>query len=219
MKRIAAAVTIALCTTSLFAADLSRSYKEWLKTPMSYYLTDAEKKQWSALRSDAEAEQFIKDFIARHGGETFTHEVAQNAAQADKYLTVGKTPGSETLRGKMMILLGPTVATAVTKKKMGGDSHISPGTPIGDLSGPSVEDMHTAANDPGNSTTFVTEYTYTYPAAALPAGYGKPLKVKFEVEPEKNRDRLVGFGAEKELDKLYEMVAQAKLAAAKPATP
>jgi GWxTD domain-containing protein len=221
MKRIAAAVVISLFSISIFAAGLSRSYKDWLKTPMSYYLTEGEKKQWSALQSDAEAEQFIKDFIARRGGETFTKDVGQNAAQADKYLTVGKTSGSQTARGKMMILLGPAAPSAVTKKKKAGEVRMAPSTigMSGIDAGPSLEDMQTASNDPGNSTYYITEYAYTYPAASLPAAYGKPLTVKFEVEPDKDRDRLIGIGAEKELDKLYEMAAQAKLAAAKPATP
>jgi len=218
MKRIAAAVVILLVAGAAFAG-VSRSYKDWPKTPVGYYMTNDEKRQWSALQTDAEAEQFIKDFIARRGGETFTREVAQNAEKADKYLTVGKTPGSETARGKMMILLGPTAPTAAAKKKKAGEVHMAPGTAIGQNSGPTMQDMQAASNDPGNSTTYVTEYTYTYPASSLPAAYGKPLTVKFEVEPEKDRDRVVGVGAEKELDKVYEMVAQAKLAAAKPATP
>jgi GWxTD domain-containing protein len=219
MKRITAVVTIVLCASSVFAAGVSRSYKDWPRTPVGYYLTDAEKRQWAALQSDAEAEQFIKDFIARRGGETFTREVAQNAEKADKYLTIGKTPGSETVRGKMMILLGPTVATAAAKKKKSGEVHLAPATAIGALSGPTMQDMQAASNDPGNSTTFVTEYTFTYPASALPPAYGKALTVKIEVDPGADRDRISSFGAEKELDKLYEMVAQAKLAAAKPPTP
>jgi len=219
MKRFAAVVMIAFCASAAFAAGVSRSYKDWPNTPIGYYLTNAERKQWDALQSDAEAEQFIKDFIARRGGETFTREVSQNAEKADKYLTIGKTPGSETVRGKMMILLGPTVPTAATKKKKSGEVHLAPATSIGDLSGPTMQDMQAASNDPGNSTLFITEYTYTYPASALPAAYGKPLTVKIEVEPDKNRDRLVGIGAEKELDKVYEMVAQAKLAAAKAPAP
>jgi GWxTD domain-containing protein len=220
MKRIAAAVVILLVAGSTLAA-VSRSYKDWPKTPIGYYLTNDEKRQWNALQTDAEAEQFIKDFIARRGGEAFTREVAQNAAQADKYLTVGKTPGSETARGKMMILLGPAAPSGVTKKKKAGEFRMAPSTigTSGIDGGPTMEDMQTASNDPGNSTYYITEYTYTYPATALPAGYGRPLTVKFEVEPDKDRDRLVGVGAEKELDKVYEMVAQAKLAAAKPATP
>jgi hypothetical protein len=218
MKRIAAAVTLTLCAVAAFAG-VSRSYNDWPKTPIGYYMTIAEKKQWSALQSDAEAEQFIKDIIAKRGGDTFTREVAQNAEKADKYLTIGKTPGSETVRGKMMILLGPTVATAAAKKKKSGEVHLAPATAIGDLSGPTIQDMQTASNDPGNSTTFLTEYTYVYPASALPPAYGKPLTVKIEVDAGADRDRISSYGAEKELDKVYEMAAQAKLAAAKPATP
>lgn len=218
MNRIAAAVTIALVAGAALAG-VSKNYKDWPKTPVGYYLTNAEKKEWSAIQSDAEAEQFIKDFVAKRGGDAFTREVAQNAEKADKYLSIGKTPGSETVRGKMMILLGPTVATAATKKKKSGDVHLAPSTSVGERSGVSVADMQTAANDPGNSTTFVTEYTYTYPASALPPAYGKPLTVKIEVDTGRERDRLASYSAEKELDTLYEMVAEAKLAAAKPPAP
>jgi hypothetical protein len=213
MKRIVA-VTLLLCAVAAYAG-VSRSYKDWPKTPIGYYMPNEEKKQWAALQSDAEAEQFIKDFVAKRGGDAFAREVAQNAEKADKYLTIGKTPGSETVRGKMMILLGPTVATGATKKKKSGEVHLAPSTAMGDLSGPTIQDMQTAANDPGNSTTFVTEYTYTYPASALPPAYGKPLTVKIEVDTGTDRDRISSYGAEKELDKLYEMVAQAKLAAAR----
>jgi GWxTD domain-containing protein len=218
MKRFAAVVVIALFAGAAFAG-VSRSYKDWPKTPIGYYMTNEEKKQWSAVQSDTEAEQFIKDFVAKRGGEAFTREVAQNAEKADKYLSIGKTPGSETARGKMMILLGPTVATAATKKKKSGDVHMAPPTSMGDLSGPTMEDMQAASNGPGNSTTFTTEYTYAYPASALPAAYGKPLSVKIEVDTSKELDRIASYGAEKELDKVYEMVAEAKLAAAKPAAP
>src|SRR4051794_17726469 len=191
MKRIAAVIALLLCTSALFAGTLSTSYKDWPKSPVAYYMTNDERKQWGALQGDVEREQFIKDYISRRGGETFTKEVAQNAAQADKYLTVGKTRGSETLRGKMMILLGPAAPSAVTKKKKAGEVRMAPSTigMSGIDAGPSMEDMQTAANDPGNSTYYITEYAYTYPAASLPAAYGKPLSVKFEVEPDKDRDR------------------------------
>ena len=61
------------------------------------------------------------------GGEAFVKEVDQNAVQADKYLSIGKTPGSLTGRGKMMILLGPAAPTAITKKKTAGEVHNDPG--------------------------------------------------------------------------------------------
>jgi len=218
MKPIAAAVTMIL-VASIALAGVSKSYQDWPKTPVGYYMTNDEKKQWSAIQTDAAAEQFIKDFIAKRGGDAFTREVAQNAEKADKYLSIGKTPGSETVRGKMMILLGPTVATTATKKKKSGEVRMAPPTSMGDLSGPTMEDMQAASNDPGNNTTFVTEYTFVYPASALPPAYGKPLTVKIEVDESKERDRIASYGTEKELDKLYEMAAQAKLAAAKPPAP
>jgi hypothetical protein len=219
MKRIAAAVVISLCATASFAAGLSQKYKDWAHSPQAYFLTKTEQSKWSGLQSDAAAEQFVNDFVAKRGGDAFVAEVAQNAAQADKYLTIGKTPGSLTARGKMMILLGPAAPTSVTKKKKAGDVRLAPPVSMGDFSGATVEQMQGAANDPGNSTTFVNEYTYNYPASALPPAYGKPLTVKIEVDTGAERDRIASYSNEKELDKVYELAAQAKLAAAKPATP
>jgi GWxTD domain-containing protein len=219
MKRIAAVVTLLLCASAAVAGALSTLYKDWPKSPIAYYMTNDERKQWNALQSDADAEQFIKDFVAKRGGEAFASEVRQNAAQADKYLTVGKTPGSATARGKMMILLGPAAPVSVGKKKIAGHVASGPGMPEGGFEGPTMGDMQAAANTPGNMDSFMPVYTYTYPASALPTAYGKPLTVKFVIDAERDRDQLEGIGLQKELDKVYEMVAQAKLAAAKPATP
>ena len=218
MKRIAAAVVISLCATSIFAG-VSGIYKEWPKTPLGYFMTNDERKQWSALQNDADAEQFIKDFVAKRGGESFRDEVRQNAAQADKYLTVGKTAGSLTGRGKMMILLGPVAPASVGKKKKAGEMRMGAGMPEGGFEGPTMGDMQAAANTPGNMDSYLAVYTYTYPASALPAAYGKALTVKFDLDPERDRDQLEGAGTQRELDKVYELAAQAKLAAAKPATP
>jgi GWxTD domain-containing protein len=219
MKRIAAVVVISLCAAASFAAGVSRAYKDWPNTPLGYFMTNDERKQWNALQSDADAEQFIKDFVAKRGGEKFTNELATNVAQADKYLTVGKTPGSQTARGKMMILLGPVAPAGVGKKKKAGEMRMGAGMPEGGFEGPTMGDMQAAANTPGNMDSYLAVYTYTYPASALPAAYGKPLTVKFDLDPDRDRDQLEGAGMQRELDKLYELAAQAKLAAAKPATP
>jgi hypothetical protein len=215
MKRIVAVVALGFCASAVLAAGLSQKYKDWPRTPQGYFMTNAERSTYSHIQTDAEAEQFVNDFIAKRGGEAFVKEVSQNAAQADKYVSIGKTPGSLTARGKMMILLGPAAPAAIAKKKSAGEVHIAPGASMGDFSGPTMEDIHAATNDPGNSTFFINEYTYTYPASALPSAYGKSLTVKIEVDSSKERDRFSSLGADRELDKLYEMVAQAKLAAAK----
>jgi GWxTD domain-containing protein len=221
MKRFAAVVLISFFSTSIFAATLAQRYKDWAHSPQAYFMTKDDQAQWSKVKSDAEAEKFVNEFVAKRRGDAFVSEVERNVAQANKYLTLGKTPGSETVRGKMMILLGPAAPTAATKKKRAGDVRRAP-TADGmssDGFGPTIESMQAASNSPGNSTVYITEYTYTYPAAALPAAYGKQLTVKVEVDPDQDRDRFSSLGADREMDKLYEMVAQAKLAAAKPATP
>ena len=218
MKNIAAALLFSFFAISTFAAGLSQNYKDWPHSPQAYFMTSAERAQWSSVRTDAEAEQFVNDFIAKRGGDAFVKEVSQNAAQADKYLTVAKTPGSKTLRGKMMILLGPPGAISAKKKKSSGDFRATPATAGNAINGANVEDMMAAANSPGNIQVTVAEYTYTYSADKLPPAYGKSLVVKIEVDPS-GQDRISTYGAEKELDKLYEMVAQARLAAAKPPTP
>ncbi len=164
MKHIAAMFVLALCVSSAFAGNLTRRYKDWPSTPQGYFMTNAERAQWPALQTDEEAEKFINDFVARRGGEAFVKEVSQNAMQADKFLSIGKTPGSTTLRGKMMILLGPSAPAAITKKKKSGEMHIAPGTSMGDFGGPAVQDMQAASNDPGNSTTFI------YAKKGTPAG-------------------------------------------------
>jgi GWxTD domain-containing protein len=220
MKRIAAVVVLSLFATSIFAATLSQKYKDWAHSPQAYFMTKEDRAQWSRLKDDAEAEKFVKQFVAKRGGDAFVSEVERNVAQANKYLTLGKTPGSETVRGKMMIVLGPAAPAAATKKKRSGDVRRAP-TADGmssDGYGPTIGSIQAAANSPGSSTVYVTEYTYTYPAAALPAAYGKPLTVKVEVDPDQGQDRFSSLGADREMDKVYELAAQAKLAA-KPATP
>jgi hypothetical protein len=214
MKHFAAAFTFALYASAAFAG-LSDKYKDWPRTPPAYFMTNAERAQWSGLKTDGEAEQFVSDYIAKRGGDAFVNEVAHAVEQTDKYLSIGKTPGSLTVRGKMMILLGPVAPTTTTKRKKSGDVHLAPSSVLAGIDSPSMTDMKSASNDPGSSTFFLTEYTYSYPATALPAAYGKPLTLKIEVDPSSEHDRVTSFGADKELDKLYEMVAQARLTAPK----
>ena len=224
MKRIAAAVTLAFCADQPSCRRSRGSYKDWPNTPIGYYLTNAERKQCgSRFRPMRKRSSSSKTFIAKRGGETFTREVCAERRKGRQVPDGRENAGyHETLRGKMMIL--PRTERGhgrLRKRKRAVKFTCAPATAIGPIFPVPThcQDMQTRCPTiPATLTLFTTEYTYTYPAAALPTAYGKPLKVKIEVEPDKNRDRLSAIGAEKELDKLYEMVAQAKLAAAKRAT-
>ena len=110
-RRIVVAVVSLFTALPLFAG-LSAKYKDWPSTPQGYFMTSAERAQWAAITTDAEAETFIQQFLAARGGQ-FPADVAKRAEMADKYLTIGKTPGSKTLRGRTIILLGPPVSMDV----------------------------------------------------------------------------------------------------------
>ena len=111
IRRILIAVLAIAFAVPLFAG-LSAKHKEWPSTPQGYFMTAAERAQWAALTTDDEAEKFIQQFLAVRGGQ-FPAEVAKRAEMADKYLTIGKMPGSKTLRGKTIILLGPPASMDV----------------------------------------------------------------------------------------------------------
>ena len=150
-----------LLTALLFATAV---LKEWGSSPQAYFMTKAERAQWAEIKSDSEAQQFIDRFVASRG-PGFVDEVAERASMADKYLTLGKTPGSKSIRGKVIILFGPPKAVKV-------DDHEVKGRPSSAASGymtatadggPSVADVSDAARRGGMSGNLVRDYTFTYP--------------------------------------------------------
>jgi hypothetical protein len=106
MKRVLLAILAVVVAVPLFAG-LSSKFKDWANSPQGYFMTRAEKAQWSAINTDADAQAFVDKFVASRGGDAWTAEVAKRAEMADKYLTVGKTQGSRSLRGKAVVLFGP----------------------------------------------------------------------------------------------------------------
>jgi GWxTD domain-containing protein len=220
LKHFALAAILTLSAASLFAAGLSQKNKDWSTSPQSYFMTAEERADWAKVRTDEEAEQFQAAFLARRPA-TFADEVAQSAAAADKYFTVANThtPGSKTARGKLVILLGPPAGITLAKKKVRADLRSSPnmvaaggGEGKGGGQGPSVSDMMAAADSAGGGSGVVNEYTITYPADKLPAGYGKALTVKIDVNND-GTDTLAERSQERELERIYELSAKAHLSA------
>src|SRR5438128_7916352 len=100
-------ITVALLFLPSLLFGLSQKHKDWAASPQAYFMTKAEHVRWASIVNDADADQFIADFVARRG-TGFAEEVSDRVTNADKYLTIGKTkPASQTLRGKVIVLLGP----------------------------------------------------------------------------------------------------------------
>jgi GWxTD domain-containing protein len=210
-----ALLAVTLSAASVFAADLDR-YKDWERSPQGYFLTTAERAQWSAIRTDAEAEKFVADFVAKRGGEKFTKEVALRAQNADRYLSIGKVKGSETLRGKVVILFGPPSGMQVNERKGRGGYVSSPGngvvTDLGTSSGAVTEgrggDSQTMAA--AKSGTTFKDFTFSFSAKAVPA-LGTDYDVTIEADAGSGKDRIRDKKKAAELDEKFEAVAKASI--------
>jgi GWxTD domain-containing protein len=119
VKRLLLAAVVAALALPLCAA-VSAKYRDWGASPQAYYMTTAERAQWDAITNDDEAKAFVDKFLASRGPK-FEAEVADRVARADQYFTIGKTPGSKSLRGKVIILLGPPSAIDIVNE---ADTHV-----------------------------------------------------------------------------------------------
>jgi GWxTD domain-containing protein len=119
VKRLLIALVLAALAIPASAA-LSAKYKDWGSSPQAYFMTKAERAQWDAVKTDEEAQTFVDKFLASRG-PNFAAEVADRAARADQYFTIGKAAGSKSMRGKVIILLGPPAGLEVVNEN---DTHV-----------------------------------------------------------------------------------------------
>jgi GWxTD domain-containing protein len=196
-----------LCSLPLFADGLVK-FKGWDNTPQGYFMTKAEHDQWAAIRTDEEAQGFVDSFLAKRGPD-FATEVASRVEQADKHLTVGKIPGSKTLRGKLIILLGPPSgfdkSEAVNNDSVHHDNASVASAYSGGSSALEERDGNEGSRTMGVGTV-THNYHFTYTSG--PAG---PFEVTISVDPNKGTDRLLGREDAKRLDAAFEAAAQASI--------
>jgi GWxTD domain-containing protein len=106
----AASVTAALAVSS-FAA-LSGTFSEWGKGPAQFLMTREEKAAWKKISSDADAQAFVDLFWARRDPtpatprNEFKEEFDARVKYADDNLSMQRTKGSLTDRGRVLILFG-----------------------------------------------------------------------------------------------------------------
>lgn len=110
MRALEAATFIALIVWS--AVIRSAPPQDWSSSPEAYFLTPEEKREWKALRSETAREEFRTSYWKRRDPTPLTERnefretVEARIRSADVQLTVGKTPGSRTARGLVLIVLG-----------------------------------------------------------------------------------------------------------------
>ena len=190
MKRAAALAAALLVVLPAFAAP--KKHKDWGASPEAYFLTADERKKWDAVTTDEEAEAFIKTYRDARG-KGFQAAIQSRIDFADRTLGIGKKKGSETLRGKTLILLGsPTTVDATTigpgtrvdvalldARTTGGGGSKDPGSsnpnPFSNSGGPG----DTLRNSGGSRDGKLVQ-KWTYAPGAIPVG-------------EKSKDTRLGF--------------------------
>jgi GWxTD domain-containing protein len=97
---------------------LGSAYSQWLVGPIAQLASEREIEDYLALRSDAAAEEFIRDFWHRRDPDASDEvnplygEFERRAAEADKRYSEAVYPGRRTDRGTIYILYGdPTEIT------------------------------------------------------------------------------------------------------------
>jgi len=207
-KTAVLALTIAAFASGAFADGLSKQYKKWDRTPEAYFLTNAERAEWKKVKTDQEAQNFVLDYKSKRGPE-FEKMLKERIAAADKYFSAGETKGSETLRGKVIIVFGPPSAVDQAKAKVksneGGDANASFGAQSG--RGEAVS-LGSGGKGPLNYATPHAQsptFTLAYDEQAAPKAIGKPFKVELKMISNSDQESW----DPKDLDAKFEAVAEA----------
>src|SRR5712691_280600 len=107
---IFAAILVAIAATTL--GQLSMAKADWARGPVQFLITKEELTAWNALKSDAEANQFIALFWARRDPtlgtpqNEFREEFERRVQYADQTFSTARQRGSLSDRGKVLILFG-----------------------------------------------------------------------------------------------------------------
>ena len=217
MRRISIfAVAAVFAVSSLSAANLG-TFADWDESPEGYFMTKAEREQWAQVASEADAAKFVEEFRAKRD-PGFSAEVKKRAEQADKYLTIGKVKGSKSLRGKVIVLMGPPSGLNVSSQMKSETKRDSPAMagalsnigPTGGGGGRNSEAGNISGGSIGTGTEIRT-YAITFDGAAAKAVDRTKVTFTIEADAATGKDRFASRDAEKEAQALFELAAKASI--------
>lgn len=211
--RLAAALAVAV---PMLAADLGK-YGKWADSPQGYFLTREERQQFETLTSEADAAKFVADFLAKREPD-FAAEIAKRAEMADKYLTIADRPGSQTLRGKVVVLFGPPSGMSVSdraKTNTKRDNPVMAGalSNAGAVSGGGRSgDSVTPTGGSIATSTGIRSYSITFSGDAVARAIDKQT-VTFVIDADAatGKDEFSSRSAGKEAEEYFELAARASI--------
>ena len=175
--------------TSLALAQLSK-YKDWAKSPEAYFLTPAEREEWSRVASDADAEKFVALYWAKRDPTPATPQnefkdgVMRRIAAADEQFKLRRyNRGSESFRGRVFVTLGaPTRASQSRPQERAGGSLGDAGLPTGPEGGSGF----------GGASTSAVTVNWTYDKDHFNPSWGiQEMHLRFSVDPLRGSDDMV----------------------------
>lgn len=191
---------------SLPAEGLSRELKDWAKSPEAYFLTSQERVEWKTIKEDAQARDFIARYLARRGPD-FRGILTERIGVADKYFSAGKVKGSETLRGKVIIVFGPPsqILQSDSRGSMGRPGTVDRGEVTS-----GVPDPHSNVG-PGVAGLSRSEqeaiFSILYDERHAPRSIGKAIRVDLKMKSDARQEAV----RPEELEEWFETVAKASV--------
>lgn len=148
-------------------AQLSEEYANWGDSPVKFMMTSNEITAWKAVKTDAEAKEFIDLFWAKRDPTPATpenewrEEFNNRVAVADQHFSTTKMKGSLTDRGRVVILLG---SPSEVKSQAGARRSSPASDPGADITG---------GVDVPSATPRPARLTWTYSGTKKPASVKK----------------------------------------------
>lgn len=214
MFRTVAVIVGVFCAVAAHAGSHGE-LESWGESPESYFMTSAERSEWKALVTADDAGRFVASFRERRGGEAFVKEVAKRVEMADKYLTVGKTKGSTTLRGKLVVLFGAPaniqVSDRTAKKGFVPPPSSAAVTNLGTGASSRDADGDSAQMVSGKPGLAFRDYTFTFSGAAVKGLNAETYVVMIETDLGTGRDVIKDRKQQEDLEAKFESVAQASI--------
>ncbi|MEO8191745.1 MAG: GWxTD domain-containing protein [Acidobacteriota bacterium] len=211
MKKILVALAFFSAALLLSAANAPVNRKTWAASPDAYFLTAEERVAWKKVATDDQAREFVGKYLAERG-DGFEPMLRERIAVADKYFSAGKSRGSETLRGKVIILFGPPSRFSSKSGREGQGSGNSDraktagGVPDPHSNvGPGVRGLAMTAQNP--------IFTLEYDEPSAPKAIGKSFRVDLKMKS----DAVQEAAEPKDLEDKFEAVARASRVKSPPA--
>jgi GWxTD domain-containing protein len=206
LRNLPIVLTALLAACPLPAAGLSRELKDWAKSPQAYFLTSQERAEWKTIQDDAQARDFISRYLARRGPD-FRATLTERIGVADKYFSAGKIRGSETLRGKVIIVFGPPsqILQSDSRGSMGRPGTVDRGEVTSGIPdphsnvGPGVAGLSRSEQD--------AVFSILYDEKHAPRCIGKAIRVDLKMKSDARQEAV----RPEELEEWFEAVAKASI--------